>query len=279
MSPACAPISAPAGGRRSVSGVAATRLDDAATTRPDASRTWMSWLARVVAGRSGATADVPRAPSWPATSATRVSAASVTSVIRARCRRSSKAAAPIVSARATTITAAAVDRTRTLACRSPPEDRCHPSTRRRTTPLTPLPSQFHPKGCAWRSAALGVEAVAHAADRFDRVPGERGVDLLAEVPDVHLDDIVVPVERRVPDVGQDLGLADRVPAVPHQELEQAVLARRERDLPSAALDPSPGHVEGQVARGQHHRPLRSTAPDQRPQPRHQDQEAERLGQV
>src|SRR6266536_2456663 len=109
------------------------------------------------------------------------------------------------------------------------------------------------------SAAFAVESVSHAADGFERVPAERRVELQPEVADVDLDDVRVPVEGGIPDAIQDLHLADGVAAVPHQELEQPVLARGEHDFPAG---PPPGWVEGEVAGRQHHRALRRAATDQ-----------------
>jgi hypothetical protein len=118
ISPTSARWSTPGPGRRSVSGWSSTVADEAATTRPDASSTWTSWLGRVVSVRSCATPDVPSELTWLTTSAARPSAASDTPVISARCRSNSSTAAPSAIATATTITAAAVDLLRTLARRS-----------------------------------------------------------------------------------------------------------------------------------------------------------------
>src|SRR6478736_3614117 len=74
-----------------------------------------------------------------------------------------------------------------------------------------------------RLAAIGVEAVAGPAHRLDGGTIERFVDLLAQVPDVDLDDVEVTDERVVPDVLDDLGLRHDVAGAPHEELEQREL--------------------------------------------------------
>src|SRR5687768_12125586 len=60
------------------------------------------------------------------------------------------------------------------------------------------------------SAAIGVEPVAHQAHGLDGVAPEGHVDLLAQVPDVDLDDVVTTLEGLVPHMLEDLGFRDDV---------------------------------------------------------------------
>ncbi len=68
-----------------------------------------------------------------------------------------------------------------------------------------------------------------------------------------------------------------VSLIAHQVLEQAVFARRQRDRCVGALHHPPRRIQRQRARGQHRGTLRGAAPHQRPQPRDEHDERERLG--
>ena len=81
-------------------------------------------------------------------------------------------------------------------------------------------------------------AGTRAADRLDRRAVERPVHLVAQVPDVDLDDVGVAVEVVVPDVVQHLALRNDLPASAQQVLEQRALPRGQRDLRVAP----PGHL-------------------------------------
>src|SRR5262249_24721073 len=71
------------------------------------------------------------------------------------------------------------------------------------------------------------EPVPDSADGLQVVAAERSVDLLPEVGDVLVDDVRAAVEREVPGVVEDLGAADPLAGVPHQQLQQRHLLRRQ----------------------------------------------------
>src|SRR5664279_874394 len=69
-------------------------------------------------------------------------------------------------------------------------------------------------------AGVSGQPVTCAADGLQALPSERGVDLAAEIADVHLNNIGVAIVVGVPYVVQDVGLTHRVTGSAHQELEQ-----------------------------------------------------------
>src|SRR5437868_9844111 len=78
--------------------------------------------------------------------------------------------------------------------------------------------------------------------RLEHVPGTAhgvdhrlaaGVDLLAQVGDVELDDVGLAAEVVVPDPVEDLGLAQHPARVAHQEAQQLELGRRQHDVLTA----------------------------------------------
>src|SRR4051812_44334291 len=75
-----------------------------------------------------------------------------------------------------------------------------------------------------------AEAIAAASNRLDRRPSERPVDLFAQVPDIHVDHVRVPVVPEVPHVLDDPGAAHDLPRPSHEELEQREFLCREADL-------------------------------------------------
>ena len=128
-------------------------------------------------------------------------------------------------------------------------------------------------------AAVGAEPVADAANRLDRLAPERPVDLLAQVPDVDVDDVRPALERHVPGSVEQLepGEHDARPA--HEQLEHRELARRELELGLAAPRAMRRRIEPQVADLDRRRPLARRPPHDRPQPGEQLGERERLRQV
>jgi hypothetical protein len=68
-----------------------------------------------------------------------------------------------------------------------------------------------------------------AAQRPQRAPPERLVDLAAEVPDVHLDHVGIALEVVAPDVAQQFVLGHDRPGIAQQRFEQRQLAGREQD--------------------------------------------------
>src|SRR6476619_1400638 len=71
-----------------------------------------------------------------------------------------------------------------------------------------------------------VPGATHGVDH--RLPA--GVDLLAEVGDVELDDVGLPTEVVVPDTIEDLRLAEDAARVAHQVPQQLELGRRQADV-------------------------------------------------
>ena len=85
-----------------------------------------------------------------------------------------------------------------------------------------------------------------------------GVDLLAQVGDVELDDVGLAAEVVVPDAVEDLRLGQDPLGVAHQEAEQLELRRGQRDLRTVAAYLVAVLVELEVADAQHGRRLRTT---------------------
>src|SRR4029453_8142785 len=77
-----------------------------------------------------------------------------------------------------------------------------------------------------------------------------GVDLLAEIGDVELDDVRLATEVVVPDAVQDLGLAEHSLRVAHQVAEQFELGRGELDLDAATAYLVAVLVEREIADNQ-----------------------------
>src|SRR6476619_6448352 len=91
------------------------------------------------------------------------------------------------------------------------------------------------QGPAGRSGSCGrwaqyVSSAAQGVNHRRTV----GIDLLAEVGDVELDDVCLAAEVVVPDPIQDLGLAEHSPWVAHQVAEQLEFGSRQLDLHAAA---------------------------------------------
>src|SRR6266702_373101 len=121
--------------------------------------------------------------------------------------------------------------------------------------------------------------VPDAARGADQRPFERPLQLAAQVPDVDVHDVGQPVVVVGPDVLQDPPPVDHLARVAHEELQQRELLRRQVDRPAVAGHRAGRRVQLDVFDTQPYRPLRGTAPDQRPQPGQQLGERERLDQV
>src|SRR4051812_21844484 len=160
------------------------------TTLPASSRTCTScssWVADTRAGTPGPDS------SCAATSAARTAAtARIWSVSPIRSIVTSSIA-PRSRTAPTTSTAATVERTRTVPAR------CH-----------------QPR----RSAAIDRQPVSHAPYGLDRLPAEGPVQLVAQAPHVHLDDVRIALEVVVPDVREDLPFGDDLALAPQQELQK-----------------------------------------------------------
>ena len=121
-----------------------------------------------------------------------------------------------------------------------------------------------------------LEPVARAAHGLQRLQAEGRVDLLAEVAHVHLDDVGVAGEVDPPHVVEDLRLRRDAAVLAHQVLEQRELACSEPDVDVLAPCPSSSRVELERADGEHRGARWRAATDQRPQPREEHHERERL---
>ena len=128
------------------------------------------------------------------------------------------------------------------------------------------------------SASIIGQPVAGTANGLDRVPSERPIELVTEVPHVDLDDVRIALEVVVPDVVEDLALGDDLALASEEELEQRHLARRQSDLRLGAPDALRAGVEPKVADLQDRRALRSPSPQQRAQTGDQNDVRERLRQ-
>src|SRR4029079_2647167 len=91
--------------------------------------------------------------------------------------------------------------------------------------------------------------IAGTAHRLDRGRAE----LAAQGRDVHIDHVVVAVEREVPDVFEDLRLRHDLALTAHQVLDDRELPRRQFDVLAVAETYPRSHVELYVARPQHRR--------------------------
>ena len=86
-----------------------------------------------------------------------------------------------------------------------------------------------------------VEPVAHAADRADAVVP----DLLAQVPDVDVDDVGARVVVEPPYPAQQLLTAEHLAGVAEEGLGERELACRELDLPAVDTQPAGAQIEHQ----------------------------------
>src|SRR2546421_2824213 len=127
----------------------------------------------------------------------------------------------------------------------------------------------------------GLEDIPRSAQRVDHRCAA-GVDLLAEVRDVELDDVGLPAEVVVPDAVEDLRLAQHPARVAHEEAQQLVLGRGQGDDLAVPAHLVAVLVEGEVADGEDGvvgtgegaGPAQQAA-----QPGHHLLQAERLGDV
>src|SRR5581483_7566322 len=87
------------------------------------------------------------------------------------------------------------------------------------------------------------------------------------------------LERHVPGSVEEADARERLAGVSHEQLEQRELLRRELELGVAAPRAVRGRIEPQVVDLEQRRPLAGRAADERPQPRNQLRERERLHEV
>ena len=127
--------------------------------------------------------------------------------------------------------------------------------------------------------AVAAQAVAQPAYRLQRADPEGPVDLLSQVAHVHLDDVRALLIAHVPHRLQQLQLSEHATRVANERLKQRILARRQLELDLAAPRAVRRGIDPQVSGAEHRRPLHGSAPRQRPEPRQQLGERERLRQI
>src|SRR5438105_4615040 len=110
-----------------------------------------------------------------------------------------------------------------------------------------------------RMRLVGAEAVAGAANGFQRAAPEGLVDLRAQPADVHLDHVRVTLVGCVPGVLQQVVAGKDAARLPHQGLEQHELLARELDPRLTAPDLASGGVEPELADLEDRRPFRFAA--------------------
>src|SRR5438094_1276264 len=123
------------------------------------------------------------------------------------------------------------------------------------------------------------EPVSEPADGLQGRPPEGPVHLFAEISNVDLHHVRVPVVGEIPDVLDEIGAAERLPGVSHEVFEEGELLRRESDLPIATPDRLGGGIEGEVSDTQHRRALALAASDHGSEASEELREREGLRQV
>src|SRR5215208_7185885 len=123
------------------------------------------------------------------------------------------------------------------------------------------------------------EHVAGPAQGVDQARSATFFQLLAELADVHLKDVGVPAEVVAPDaLHQEVSRQDPT-RVLHELAQQVVLGRGQLDRPVASMGhPGPG-VQDEIPESMDRGPVGLLAPEERPDPRDQHLEGERLDDV
>src|SRR5882757_7727198 len=103
---------------------------------------------------------------------------------------------------------------------------------------------------ASRGRLVGLQLVASSAQRLDIGAAVTGVELLAQVGDVGLDDVGVTLPVVVVEVFEQLALGDDGLWFVDEVLEDAVLGGGEVDLGSVACDALLERVNGEVAQAE-----------------------------
>jgi hypothetical protein len=125
----------------------------------------------------------------------------------------------------------------------------------------------------------GSQSVAGAADRFDEAVPTPSVDLAAQAPDVHLDDVGAPGVVRVPHAVEQLLLGEDPVRVAGQVLEEGVLLGGQAQARSPASGHEPRRVELEVGHPDQRMTGSRRAPAQRARPGQELRHRERLRQV
>src|SRR5919197_4649633 len=266
-------ISRPSRAAMTSSGSIGSWLPELPTSSARWSRTWTD--------RSGPTASsTVTGPSWPGA---RSAASSRPSGPGERLR-------PIWAARKRRASSTCRSRLarRTMYSRLPNASRLRPSsapyqsTRRKRSdgatekrsprrPVTPAPDR--------PIASPLPQGVAGPTYGLDEAGFAAGLELLAQGPNVDVDDIRLAQEVVAPNALEDQVAGEHLAGMAHQELEQLVLAGGQLDPAIAAADLARAGVELQVGQPKDLRPVRRRSAQERPHSGDQLVEDERLGQV
>src|ERR671918_238143 len=156
--------------------------------------------------------------------------------------------------------------------RSPASTASVRSARSRTYTNAPTPARITAIRAAVtmvslvRRAIVLAQPVPSAPYGLDRLPAEGPVDLLPQVPHVHVHNVGVAVVGEVPHVLDQPASAQDLAGMAGEVLEQRELLRGELDRHVAPGNPSGGRIHRHVADAKRGGALRCAAPHQRPQP-------------
>src|SRR5579863_6825315 len=88
--------------------------------------------------------------------------------------------------------------------------------------------------------ARSTETEPDAAHGMDQWIGLVPIDLAADTPHIHVNDVGRGIEMQIPDVLQQHGPGDHMVLIAHQVLQQLEFPRLQGDFPAGAID-SPRH--------------------------------------
>src|SRR5450631_3690560 len=138
-----------------------------------------------------------------------------------------------------------------------------PRARARATPVTPstrsLARRLIP--CRGRRLIGRAPSLAESVAGTSNGPQHGAPDLAPQVSHIDLHGVGIGVLGRIPDVVEQLGLADDAARVPQEVLQQRVLAWSQAHGRSGELDLMGGRIESEVTQGQDRRARGHLAPD------------------
>src|ERR671934_567441 len=97
------------------------------------------------------------------------------------------------------------------------------------------------------SLAMGADHIPRTPYRMEQRRREALVNLRAQPADLDIDDVGLRIKVKVPDRLEQHGAGDHLSLVPDQVLEQAELARLQRDRLAGALGLARPHIQLQVS--------------------------------
>src|SRR5665647_1919970 len=124
-----------------------------------------------------------------------------------------------------------------------------------------------------------AEHVADPAHRLEPARPSGRIDLAPQPADVHVDDVREGVELVIPGVVEDVIAAQHAARVAHEQLEEAELLGAQSERVTAQASFTPRRIEAEYADRERGRQGVARPPQQRPQPRQQLLEGERLHEV